>query len=65
MRGRQSWLGRHDSTLRPNPQLFLHTVVVMMEMVSKTLIERERERDRKCEVLLLRRPGKSGCIGSV
>lgn len=49
MRGRQSWLGRHDSTLRPNPHLFLHTVVVMMEVVSEKLTERESERHREVE----------------
>lgn len=46
-RGRQSWLGRRDSTFRPNPHLFLHTVVVMMEMVSEKLIEGERDIEGK------------------
>lgn len=79
VRGRQSRLGRHDSTFRPIPPFVRHTAVVLMEMVSqrsysvrerkakrqrKRVAGRERERG-KCEVLLLRCPGKSGCIGSV
>lgn len=42
IRGRQSWLGRHDSTFRPNPHLFLYTVVVMMEGWRNFLRERHR-----------------------
>lgn len=35
---RQSWLSRHDCMFRPNPNLFLHTVMVVMEMESGKLI---------------------------
>lgn len=77
VRGKQSRLGRHDSTFRPIPPFVRHTAAVLMELVSErsySVRERKAERQRKrvagsergkCEVLLLRCPGKSGCIGSV
>ena len=40
---RQSWLGWHDSTFRPNPHVVLHTVVVMMELERGTYWKRERD----------------------
>lgn len=63
VRGRPSWLGRHDSTFRPNPHLFLRAVVVMMEVASEKLtrIEGETQKkdgrgERKYEEVLLRCP---------